>query len=148
MRINVQTLLTLTATAILLTTAVLPVHPADPHGLPLGTYTTIITAQDIPPSFPPEFIPLLVGIWQIEYVENGTAIATKDAQFVVKSTFISNTARLVVHDEEGALACLDPGTQTGIYGWTFQSNQLVLTATHDACPGRAFVLTAHPWQKQ
>src|SRR5262245_21803113 len=116
MTTKTRTVLTLAAIPVLMVTATLLLRGARPDGLPLGTYTTLITAQDVPPSFPPE----IAGTWEIEYIEGGNAIVRKDGALVVSGTFTANPARLIIHDQEGLLACVDPGTETGVYHWTFQ----------------------------
>jgi hypothetical protein len=144
MTTKARTVLTLAATTALMFAATLLLHGRSPQRLPPGTYTTTITAQEVPPSFPPE----IAGTWEIEYIEGGVVIAWKDGDFVVRASFTSNPVRLVIHDTEGPLACVDPGTKTGVYDWSFQDNELTLSDIHDSCPGRAFVLTLHPLQKQ
>ena len=139
-----RSVVTLAATTALMVTATLLLHGAVPHGLPLGTYKTVISAQEVPPSFPPE----IAGTWEIEYLEGRNFIVWKDGEFVVSGSFVSNPARLIVHDQEGPLACVDPGTKTGVYQWTQQGNDLILTGIQDRCFGRAFVLTAHPLERQ
>jgi hypothetical protein len=129
---------------LLTVTAALLLHGAVPHGLPLGTYKTTISAQEVPPSFPPE----IAGTWEIEYFEGRNFVVWKDGEFAVSGSFTSTPARLIVHDQEGPLACVDPGTKNGVYQWTLQGNGLILTGIRDRCLGRAFVLTLHPLQKQ
>jgi hypothetical protein len=122
---------------------------ATSENLPPGTYTTTITEADIPPGFPPEAIPILVGEWQIEFTEAGSLVVTKDGDIVVVGHYNSNPFRVALTDQQGALACTDaPGIATGIYQWSFANDELVLTTVRDRCAGRNLVLTAHPLQKQ
>jgi hypothetical protein len=116
---------------------------------PAGIYATTITAGDIPPEFPPEAIPILVGTWQIELTEDGANIVSKDGDVVVVGHYTASPSRLVLKDEEGPLACFDaPGIATGIYNWSSQNDELTLSPVLDRCLGRLIVLTAHPLQKQ
>jgi hypothetical protein len=121
---------------------------AASEGLPPGSYSTTITVQDIPSFFPPEAVDILVGDWQLQFTESGDASAIKNGEIVVVGRYVSNPARLVFQDQGGPLACTDPGSATGVYSWSLAGNQVTATAIHDACAGRALVMTAHPWQKQ
>jgi len=122
---------------------------ADSENVPAGIYTTTITAADIPSDFPPEVIPILVGQWQVALTEDGAEVVSKGDDIVVIGTHRSGPSRLVLHDLEGPLACTDAhGIATGVYAWSFQNDELVLSPVNDRCFGRQFVLTAHPLQKQ
>lgn len=112
-----------------------------------GTYAITIDASDIPSSFPPEFVPILLGEWKLEFSEDGVTIARKNGEIVVIGRYTANPARLVVHDTGGPLACTEPGTATGIYALAISAGQVMATAIHDQCAGREFVMTAHPWQQ-
>jgi hypothetical protein len=117
---------------------------APPERLSPGTYATAITPEDIPASFPPEAIPLLSGYWELQFAENGTALARKDGETVVTASYIATPGHLVFHDEGGTLACTEPGTATGVYALMIDGDQVTAKAVHDGCAGRALVMTAHP----
>jgi hypothetical protein len=93
-------------------------------------------------------VPVLVGTWGIEFTDGGVSVTQKDGATVVTGNYVSNPSRLILQDEAGPLACVEPGTGTGVYGWSFQNEQLKLNEIHDACAGRSVVLTARVWQKQ
>jgi hypothetical protein len=149
---QLRTSITLVSITALLVTVTLASIDAEAGRiqLPPGTYTATITESDIPPGFPPEAIPVLVGQWQIEFTEAGTLIVSKKGEgVVVVGRYTSNPVRYVTTDLLGPLACVDePGEATGVYEWTFENNELTLTVVHDRCAGRAFALTVHPLQKQ
>ncbi len=127
----------------------LPSAKVNSENLPPGTYTTTITAADIPPYFPPEAIAILVGQWQIEFTEAGSSVVTKDGDIVVVGHYNSNPTRIVLTDQQGALSCTDaPGIATGVYKWSLENEALILSAVRDRCAGRQVVLTAHALQKQ
>ena len=129
-------------------TLLLPNVKADSTKLPPGTYTTTITESDVPPYFPPEVIEILVGEWRTEFTAGGTYIVTKDGEIVVVGRYNSNNSRLIMTDLQGVYACTDvPGVATGVYRWSFESNELVLTPVNDRCDGRPVVLTAHSMHK-
>lgn len=69
---------------------------------------------------------------------------------VVEGRYLSNPAPFVATEESGPFACfnLHPGWATGVYQWTFENDELTLTAVHDDCEPRVRVVTAHPLQKQ
>ena len=118
-------------------------------GPPPAVYTTTITPADIPPEFPPEAIPILVGDWQIELTEDGQNLVSKDGEVAVFGHYTANRARVVLTDDGGPLACFDsPGIATGVYAWSFQNDELTLSPVLEHCLGRQIVLTAHPLQKQ
>ena len=139
--------LKLVSAAVLLIgiTLLLPNADARSEGLPPGTYSATIVEADIPPGFPPEAIPILVGYWETEFGEDGDYIVTKDGEFVANGRYTSNSGRFVMRDLGGPLACLDaPGIATGVYEWSLENDELVVSPVHDGCLGRAAVLTAHP----
>ena len=147
MKRHLLTSLKLVSAAALLIGTCLLVPNADARsgGLPPGTYSATIVEADIPPGFPPEAIPILVGYWELELTEDGATIVTKDGEFVANGRYESNSARFVIRDLGGPLACTDaPGIATGVYDWSLENNELVLSPVHDGCLGRAAVLTAHP----
>ena len=122
---------------------------ADSANLPAGIYTTTLTEADIPDSFPPEFIPVLVGVWETEFTESGSYIVSKDGYPAVVGRYNSNPGRIVMTDLQGPLSCTDePGIATATYRWTLAGDELILTTVNDRCAGRNLVLTAHPLQKQ
>ena len=122
---------------------------AQSANLPPGIYTTTLTEADIPDSFPPEFIPVLVGVWETEFTESGSYIVSKDGYPAVVGRYNSNPGRIVMTDLQGPLSCTDaPGIATATYRWTLAGDVLVLTTVNDRCAGRNLVLTAHPLQKQ
>lgn len=137
--------------ALLAALALIPASAgASPFGFPPGIYTTTITDADYPPGFPEEG--KAPGTWTSEFTADGRVIVTHEAfaGVLVEGRYVSNPARLVVTDESGPFACfnLNPGWATAVYGWSFDGNQLTLTAVRDACFARAIVFTAHPLQLQ
>ena len=126
-----------------------PIAMAHSANVPTGIYTTTLTEADIPDSFPPEYIPVLVGDWEIEFSESGSYIVSKDGYPVVVGRYNSNPARIVMTDLQGPLSCTDePGIATATYRWTLAGDELLLTTVNDRCAGRNLALTAHPLQKQ
>lgn len=141
--------------SLALVVVLVAVSPSVPNAMagsanvPPGVYTMTLTEADIPASFPPEYTPLLVGDWEVEFTESGSYIVSKDGYPVVVGRYNSNPARIIMTDLQGPLSCTDePGIATATYRWTLAGNDLILTAVSDRCPGRNLVLTAHPLQKQ
>jgi len=135
--------------ALVAFTASNPTASASSANVPTGIYTTTLVAEDIPAEFPPEFIPVLVGDWEVEFSESGSYIVSKDGYPGVVGRYNSNPARIVMTDLQGPLSCTDePGIATATYRWTLAGDELILTTVNDRCAGRNFVLTAHPLQKQ
>jgi hypothetical protein len=122
---------------------------AHSANVPAGIYTTTLTEADIPAEFPPEFIPVLVGDWEVEFSESGSYIVSKDGYPEVVGRYNSNPARIIMTDLQGPLSCTDePGIATATYRWTLAGDELILTTVNDRCAGRNLVLTAHPLQRQ
>ncbi|HEY2973908.1 MAG TPA: hypothetical protein VGJ48_15445 [Pyrinomonadaceae bacterium] len=141
--------------SLALVTVLVAVSPSVPNAMahsanvPTGVYTTTLTAADIPDSFPPEYIPVLVGDWEIEFTESGSYIVSKDGYPAVVGRYNSNPARIVMTDLQGPLSCTDePGIATATYRWTLVGDELILTTVNDLCAGRSLALTAHPLQRQ
>lgn len=140
--------LALVAVLVVATPSV-PNAMAHSANVPPGIYTTTLTEADIPDSFPAEYIPLLVGVWETEFTENGSYIVSKDGSPAVVGRYNSNPSRIIMTDLQGVLSCTDaPGIATATYRWTLAGDELILTTVNDRCPGRNLVLTAHPLQKQ
>ena len=122
---------------------------AQSANLPPGIYTMTLTEADIPESFPPEIVQLLVGVWETEFTESGSYIVSKDGYPALVGRYNSNPGRIVMTDLQGPLSCTDaPGIATATYRWTLAGDELVLTTVNDRCVGRNLVLTAHPLQRQ
>jgi hypothetical protein len=121
---------------------------ASPQGIPAGIYVTNITEADVPPGLPPEVAAALVGEWSLELTDSGVYIVEKDGAFAVMGSYVSNSARLVMHDELGPLSCSGPGEATGVYDWSFDGEFLTLSAVHDGCTVRTVPATSHPFQLQ
>jgi hypothetical protein len=141
--------------SLALVAALVAVNPSVPKAmaqsanLPTGIYTTTITEADLPDSVPPEFIPILVGVWEIEFTESGSYIVGKDGYPAAVGRYNSTPGRIVMTDLQGPLACTDaPGIASATYRWTLAGNELVLTTVNDRCVGRNLVLIAHPLQRQ
>jgi len=141
--------------SLALVAALVVVSPSVPNAMahsanvPTGIYTTTLTEADIPASFPPEFVPILVGVWETEFTESGSYIVSKDGYPAVVGRYNSNPGRIVMTDLQGPLSCTDePGIATATYRWTLVGDELLLTTVNDRCAGRNLVLTAHPLQRQ
>jgi hypothetical protein len=116
--------------------------------LPNTTYTMTLLPEDIPPFFPPEIAELLIGDWELDFTDPRISVARLNGEVVVESRYTSNPARLVLRDLGGPLACVEPGTVQGVYGWALDDGELSLTVVQDRCDGRPFILTVKPWTMQ
>lgn len=113
---------------------------ADHQSLPPGTYATTIALDDVPDSFNAPKADL-VGQWQVDFTEAGSAIVHRDGRFMAEGPYSSSPGFLEVTSDSGPYAC---GTTVGRYGWTLEDGELSLTLEDDGCPGRAISLTARP----
>jgi uncharacterized lipoprotein NlpE involved in copper resistance len=117
--------------------------------LPNAVYTMTLEAADFPGFFPPEVVAMLSGTWELDLTDPHGYTTRLNGNPVVTGTYTKNAARLVKRDVSGVLACLDaPQEAQAVYGWNRQNDVLTLSVIQDHCGGRAFVLTARPWQKQ
>jgi hypothetical protein len=115
---------------------------------PNATFTMTLLPQDIPPFVPPEFAELLIGDWEMDFTDPRNSVVRLNGEVVAEGLWIATPARLVTRDVSGDLACVGPGFEQGVYGWSLNNGELTLTAVQDRCDGRAFVLTAKPWTMQ
>ncbi len=127
--------------------------------LPQGTYVTHIARGDIPTSFPPPFVPLLVGHWEVTYAD-GHLTTAKDGSVVVEGLYAATQNQIALYKDKGSHSCdiqerdprVPPGTPataySGTYNWTFDGKMLTLSKVADECAGRVVILTAHPWARR
>jgi hypothetical protein len=132
------------APEVSVSTAVASAAPSFPN----ATYAVTLLPEDFPPFFPPEIVELLTGDWELDFTDPRVSVARLNGEVVVESRYTSNPARLVLRDLGGNLACVEPGTAQGVYGWSLDDGELSLTVVQDRCDGRPFVLTAKPWTMQ
>ena len=106
--------------------------------LPSGTYTTTMTAQDLPDH------PDLQGNWEITFTgDSFTAALSGKVQ--VEGSYTVKQDQLTLTDKSGAGAGTGADA-TGTYKWSFDGKVLILTKVQDENPSRATVLAAHPLQ--
>ena len=106
--------------------------------LPPGTYTTTITAQDLP-GFPPA-----QGNWEITFTaDHFSAALNRVVQ--AEGLLAVKQDQLTLTDVSGPAAATDSDA-VGTYKWSFDGKALTLTNVNDNNPNRATVLTAHPLQ--
>jgi hypothetical protein len=67
----------------------------------------------------------------------------KDKILVEGSYFISGD-KIILTDESGTVACAEPETATGKYGWKYGDERLVFNKIEDRCEGRTSNLTKKP----
>jgi hypothetical protein len=115
---------------------------------PNATFTMTLVAEDIPPFIPPEYADLLIGDWEIDFIAPRYSVARLNGEVVAEGPWVGTPTRLVTRDVAGSLACVGPGFEQGVYGWSLDNGELTLTVVQDRCDGRVFVLTAKPWTMQ
>jgi hypothetical protein len=115
---------------------------------PNATFTMALLPQDIPPFIPSELADLLIGDWEIDFTDPRHSVARVNGEVAAEGPWIATPARLITRDVSGDLACVGPGYEQGVYGWSLDNGELTLTAVQDRCDGRVFILTAKPWTMQ
>lgn len=134
---------------------------ATSAAFPLGTYATELTRGDVPASLPPVFVTILVGRWEMTFLETGRFTVTKDrGPVVVDSQYVATQNQIAVFNDKGPLACdiqerdprfpSPPPAQkySGAYNWTFDGKMMTYTKIADECRGRAVAFAAHPCTKR
>jgi hypothetical protein len=77
--------------------------------------------------------------------EDGAFAVSKDGHVVSEGEYEITSDQLVVSDEMGKMACIDPpDIATGTYHYEYNGNGLKLTTVQDHYGGRNLVLTLHP----
>jgi hypothetical protein len=124
-------------------------HASAAPGLPNAIYAMTLGPGDFPHFFPPAVVEVLTGTWELDLTGSRRYTVRLNGDMVVEGRYTSNPARLVMRDLGGVLACLEePGMAQGVYAWSLDNEELILTVVQDRCEGRPFVLTVKPWQKQ
>lgn len=134
----IQTLIKLTTCTALLM-VVVGVATAQPS-LPLGTYTTTITAADNPPH--PDFI----ARFELTFSEGNRYRTIRNGTLLIgEGSYTSTSEQVTFTIDGGPNACLQrPEWRTGTYRWTLDGNKLTLTTVHDHCDGRIYTFTVRP----
>jgi hypothetical protein len=124
-----------------ITLAVLPTH-AHGQGAAFApaSYTTTLTPADVPVG--------LAGPWGLTVDSDGRFATKHDGEPVVEGSYTLQADRITFTDERGPLACQGPTRGSGTYSWALAAGHLTLVVVEDACPGRAAVLSSHPWTRQ
>ena len=112
--------------------------------IPPGAYETTVAEANIPAEFPAEFAPFLIGEWNVQLKEDGAFAVSRDGHIVSEGKYEATSDQLVISDEKGEMACIDPPEiATGTYKYEYSENGLKLTTVQDNCGGRNLVLTLH-----
>ena len=105
---------------------------------PFGTYTTTITAQDLPG------LPPAQGNWEITFTA-GHYSAALQGQVQSEGLLTVKQDQLTLTDVSGPAAATDADA-VGTYTWSFDGKALTLKSVLDPNPNRTVVLSAHPLQ--
>ena len=121
----------------------------DPVPSPVGTFTTVITAEELPQDMPSGMRKALAGTWEIIFVAGNRFQILLGDKPMVEGRFTVSTDGIVLTDEKGMISCaMAPGEATGKYKWTLDASKLTFTATDDKCEGRKLILSLHAWTKK
>jgi hypothetical protein len=125
-----------------------------------GSYTTVITPEDLPAGFgstnlSADDIAFLSGEWQLNFIQDshsdGHFTMTKNGEAMIlngRYTLSNNT--IAFSDESGPAACnrdLRQNYLTGTYRWGHSGDELAFLVVDDKCGGRTIVFGTHPWVK-
>lgn len=123
--------------------------PPQAEALPVGTYTTTITPEDLNAAdfqYPTD----LEGTWEIQVSETGMINWTyrntiRNREFGISTEFSATDSTLVLSAETGEHSCNEMYDMTSAtYNWALDGEQLLLTNIDDVCTQRMIVLTSHP----
>jgi uncharacterized protein (TIGR03437 family) len=101
--------------------------------LPLGIYTTTITAADNPPER------FLIATWEQTLLPGNRYRVLRNGAPAIEGTYTATTQEVSFDEGRGPYACTGDGN--GTYRWMLDGNKLKLTGISDKCTGRYFVLT-------
>lgn len=113
-----------------------------------GQFTTTILDSDLPEGYPAEFAPLTVGDYIIDFRDDESFVVIKEGAEVLVGRYEASADSVVITDESGPFACVEPGTETGSYAWTQANGGMTLTPVDEPCLARMTVLAAKPWASQ
>ena len=144
---------------------VVPTPPTSAISSPLiGTYTTVITSQDV--AGHPELDTgaqkenaggmALPGTWVLTYRSDGIWLAQDNQEW--GRQYIGTGVYSITHNQVTLLTdskCLEyyvpyygPEAQSATYSWQLHGKVLVLQTGKDLCLPRKIVLSSHPWTRQ
>jgi hypothetical protein len=116
---------------------------------PEGSFTTTITAEELPQDMPSGMRKALAGTWEIIFVKDNRFQILLGDKPMVEGRFTLSSEGIVLTDEKGMISCaMAPGEETGKYKWTLDAGKITFTATDDKCEGRKLILTLHAWTKK
>lgn len=121
----------------------------DPVAAPTGSFTTVITAEELPKDMPSGMRKALAGTWEVIFVAgNRFQLLLGDKPMVEGSLTVAKDG-LVFTDEKGMISCsMSPGEAKGKYKWTLEATKLAFAPIDDKCEGRKLLLTLHSWTKK
>jgi hypothetical protein len=115
----------------------------------VGTFTTTITAEELPKDMPAGMRKALAGTWEVILLANNRFQILLGDKPMVEGRFTISPDGIVLTDEKGMISCaVAPGEETGKYRWTLDAGKLTFAATDDKCEGRKLILTIHAWTKK
>lgn len=106
-----------------------------------GTYTTIITKEDVPAGLSSELAAAIPGKYEITYAPDGRMTLVRDGKERARGTFRLKGDQLLFNaDDTGSYAC----QMFARYTWAIDGKNLMLTKLQDGCDGRVVVMADHP----
>jgi hypothetical protein len=118
--------------------------PEPPTSMPsfvYGTYTTIITEEDVSAGLSSELAAEIPGEYEITYEPDGRMTLVRDGKEMAKGTFRLKGDQLLLNaDDTGDYAC----QVFARYTWAIDGKNLMLTKLQDGCGGRVVVFAGHP----
>lgn len=121
----------------------------DPVASPVGSFTTVITAEELPKDMPSGMRKALAGTWEVIFVAGNRFQLLLGDKPMVEGHLTAAKDGLVFTDEKGMISCaMSPGEAAGKYKWTLDAAKLTFAPIDDKCEGRKLLLTLHTWTKK
>ena len=117
------------------------------QGFPEGSYTAVLSAENLPADLPPEVVTFLAGTWEITFT-NDALVANKDGELMVEGTYYANNDKITVTDTGGPASATSAEEATGQYQWTLKGDQLTFSVLNEPSFGRQIVFATVPWTKK
>jgi hypothetical protein len=63
---------------------------------------------------------------------------------LVEGSYIISDDKIILTDKSGTVACTEPATAVGRYGWKYDNERVIFSKIEDNCEGRISNLTKRP----
>lgn len=90
----------------------------------------------------------MMGDVSATFDDKGHVHLSQKDKTMVDGDYTATGEEIRLTDKSGPMACLDAGTETGVYRWKLDNDALTFTKITDSCDGRSGDLTAQAWKRK